>query len=605
MRLTRILSCGAVVTLVVATVEAGMITNVPGRRTTSLNGQWRAIVDPYETGYYTYRYEPRPDGFFLDQKPATKSDLIEYDFDGARTLLVPGDWNTQDAALFLYEGTVWYRRQFSHARQPGRRVFVHFGAVNYHAIVYLNGVKLGEHEGGFTPFQLEITAQLRDGGNTLVVKVDNTRHRDGVPTLNTDWWNYGGITRDVCLLDLPETFIEDYFLQLAPGSTDELAGWVRLSDARSGQLVTLAIPEVGLKLEARTDERGLAQVRGRARFALWSPENPKLYDVSVQSGADTVRDALGFRSIVARGGDILLNGKPLFLRGICIHEEAPIRSGRALSVEEARTLLGWVKELGGNFARLAHYPHNEAMAREADRLGVLLWSEIPVYWTIQFDNPAVLEKARSQLRENVTRDRNRAAVIIWSVANETPVGDGRTRFLTTLVADVRALDATRLVSAALERHYLSDGVTQMIDDPLGAVLDVIGCNEYVGWYDGLPEKCDRVQWRTTYEKPLIMSEFGGDALAGHHGDALTRWTEEYQASLYEHQIAMLRRIPFLRGVTPWILADFRSPRRQLPAIQDFFNRKGLVSDRGERKQAFYILQRYYRELMDTARSGRR
>ena len=141
----------------------------------------------------------------------------------------------------------------------------------------------------------------------------------------------------------------------------------------------------------------------------------------------------------------------------------------------------------------------------------------------------------------------------------------------------------------------------MIDDPLGEYLDVLGCNEYVGWYDGLPEKADRIEWKTKYQKPLVMSEFGGEALYGNHGDALTRWTEEYQENLYQHQVSMLKRISFLRGTCPWILMDFRSPRRPLPGIQDFHNRKGLISDRGERKKAFYVMQRYYRELQETLR----
>jgi beta-glucuronidase len=147
----------------------------------------------------------------------------------------------------------------------------------------------------------------------------------------------------------------------------------------------------------------------------------------------------------------------------------------------------------------------------------------------------------------------------------------------------------------MERHYIDDN-TLMIDDPLGEDLDVLGCNEYVGWYDGLPEKADRIEWKTKYQKPLIMSEFGGDAPFGRHGDVLARWTEEYQENLYEHQLKMLKRISFLRGTTPWILMDFRSPRRPLTGIQDFYNRKGLISARGERKKAFYVMQKYYREL---------
>ena len=574
---------------------AAVIGNVDGRKTTNLDGRWQAIIDPYETGYYDYRNEPGSNGFFRDRKPQDKTDLVEYSFDSDGSLSVPGDWNTQREALLFYEGTIWYKKSFDYAGTPGTRQFVHFGAVNYKAMVYLNGEKLGEHEGGFTPFAFEVTGRLREKDNFLIVKVDNTRHREAVPTVNTDWWNYGGITRRVLLVEVPETFVEDYFLQLRRGSLGEIAGWVRLAGNRRQQKVTIEIPEAKVSHTVTTDADGYAEVRFPAKLSLWSPESPKLYDVSVAAETDRVRDRIGFRSIEVKGTEILLNGKPIFLRGVCVHEEAPLRTGRAYSPEDARTLLGWVKELGGNFVRLAHYPHSESMTREADRLGVLVWSEVPVYWTILWENAATFENARQQLSENIARDKNRAAVILWSVANETPISEPRNVFLKRLVDRVRELDPTRLVTAALERHY-TDETTQMIDDPFGVNLDVIGCNEYIGWYDGLPEKCDRIQWKTIYDKPVVMSEFGGSALFGRHGDALTRWSEEYQESMYEHQVAMLKRIPFLRGTTPWILMDFRSPRRQLPRIQDFFNRKGLVSERGEKKRAFFVMQRFYDEL---------
>ena len=574
---------------------AAVIGNVDGRKATNLDGRWQAIIDPYETGYYDYRNEPGSNGFFRDRKPQDKTDLVEYSFDSDGSLYVPGDWNTQREALFFYEGTIWYKKSFDYAGTPGTRQFVHFGAVNYKAMVYLNGEKLGEHEGGFTPFAFEVTGRLREKDNFLIVKVDNTRHREAVPTVNTDWWNYGGITRRVLLVEVPETFVEDYFLQLRRGSLGEIAGWVRLAGNRRQQKVTIEIPEAKVSHTVTTDADGYAEVRFPAKLSLWSPESPKLYDVSVAAETDRVRDRIGFRSIEVKGTEILLNGKPIFLRGVCVHEEAPLRTGRAYSPEDARTLLGWVKELGGNFVRLAHYPHSESMTREADRLGVLVWSEVPVYWTIQWENAATFENARQQLSENIARDKNRAAVILWSVANETPISEPRNVFLKRLVDRVREMDPTRLVTAALERHY-TDDTTQMIDDPFGVNLDVIGCNEYIGWYDGLPEKCDRIQWKTIYDKPVVMSEFGGSALFGRHGDALTRWSEEYQESMYEHQVAMLKRIPFLRGTTPWILMDFRSPRRQLPRIQDFFNRKGLVSERGEKKRAFFVMQRFYDEL---------
>jgi beta-glucuronidase len=575
--------------------ETGLIANKDGRKTVSLNGQWQTIIDPYENGYYDYRYQPSANGYFKDAKPATKSDLIEYDFDTSESLSVPGDWNSQKERLLLYEGTIWYRKTFDFQKTPNTRVFVYFGAANYLADVYLNGQKLGRHEGGFTPFNFEITNLVRDRGNSLIVKVDNKRHREGVPTLNTDWWNYGGLTREVMLIETPATFVHDYFIQLKQGSRDRINGWVKLSGEKLRQKVTIQIPEGRVSRTFETDANGVAQINFTTDLTLWSPDNPKLYDVVIETKTDRVAESIGFRSIETRGLEILLNGKPLFLRGISIHEEAPFRGGRAYSKEDALTLLGWAKELGCNFVRLAHYPHNEQMVRMADKLGLMVWSEIPVYWTILWDNPITFENAKTQLSEMIARDKNRAAVIIWSMANETPISDARLSFLRKLVDRARALDSTRLISAALERHYLDDH-TQMIDDPLGEFLDVLGCNEYVGWYDGLPEKADRLEWKTKYQKPLIMTEFGGDALYGKHGDALTRWTEEYQESLYEHTLKMLKRITFLRGTSPWILMDFRSPRRPLPGIQDFFNRKGLISNRGERKKAFYVMQKYYQEL---------
>ena len=575
--------------------QLGLITNTDGRKTISLDGQWQAIIDPYESGYYDYRYQPSTSGYFKDEKPKTKSDLIEYDFDKSPTLKVPGDWNTQSDQLLFYEGTVWYKKSFDYQRKPNTRLFVYFGAANYATDVYLNGEKLGQHEGGFTAFNFEITTLVRDTGNFLIVKVDNKRRRDAVPTLMTDWWNYGGITREVKLVETPATFVQDYSIQLQKGSRDRISGWVKLSGDKLNQEVTIRIPEAAISRSFTTDATGTAAINFTADLKLWSPENPKLYDVAIDTETDQVHDQIGFRSIETRGTDILLNGKPIFLRGICIHEEAPFRGGRAYSREDAQTLLRWAKELGVNFVRLAHYPHNEWMVREADKMGIMVWSEIPVYWTILWENPATLQNARNQVTEMIARDRNRASVIIWSMANETPLSDARLSFLRKLIEHARGLDAGRLLSAAMERHYTDDH-TQMIDDPLGEYLDVLGCNEYVGWYDGLPDKADRLEWKTKYQKPVVMSEFGGDALYGHHGDALTRWTEEYQENLYRHQLDMLKRISFLRGTAPWILMDFRSPRRPLPYIQDFHNRKGLISDRGERKKAFYVMQQYYREL---------
>lgn len=582
-----------------AAQETPLITNTSGRHTTSLNGRWQTIIDPYETGYYDYRYEPRSDGYFRNTKPASPGDLVEYDFDRSPQLTVPGDWNSQDEKLLFYEGTIWYKKSFDYSKKDRSRVFVYFGGANYLTDVYLNGQKLGRHEGGFTPFNFEVTSLLREKDNYLVAKVDNKRRRDAVPTLNTDWWNYGGLTREVSLIEMPDTFIQDYLIQLRKGTLDQVAGWVKLNGTAANQTVNIEIPEAKIKQSVTTDANGYAPVSFKASLNLWSPQTPKLYDVKLTAGADVVTDKIGFRSIETKGTDIFLNGKPIFLRGISVHEESP-RGGRAYGEDDARTLLTWAKELGCNFVRLAHYPHNEAMTRMADQMGVMVWSEIPVYWTILWDNPATFENAKTQLGESILRDKNKASIILWSVANETPVGDARLKFLKGLIDYARSLDSTRLLTAANERHY-ADPVTQVVDDPLGEYLDVLGCNEYVGWYDGVSAKADGLSWKVTLNKPLVISEFGGDALFGNHGDKNAKWTEEYQKDLYEHQIGMLRKIPSLRGMSPWILTDFRSPRRPLPGIQDFYNRKGLISSRGEKKQAFFVLQDFYRELSEAGK----
>jgi beta-glucuronidase len=575
-----------------AQTPSTLIANIPGRASTSLNGAWHAIVDPYETGIGERFYENR--------KPKDKRDRVEYDFDTSPVLNVPGDWNSQRADLFLYEGPVWYRKLFSYRKREHIRAFIYFGAANYKATAYLNGKKVGEHQGGFTSFNFEVTDQIRDGENVLVVEVNNQRLKDGVPSTNTDFWNYGGLTRDVSLAEVPETFIQDYVVQLAKGSLSDISGWVLMNGASQNSQVTLEIPEAGIKKVISTDGAGYGEFRIPSGVQLWSPENPKLYKVLLSAGGATVTDEIGFRSIEARGAKLFLNGKPILLRGISMHEEAAFRGGRAFSIEDDQTLLGWVKELHCNFVRLAHYPHNETMIRLADHLGLIVWSEIPVYWETAWENPATLQNAEDQLRDMITRDHNRASVAFWSVANETPVTPPRLAFLKVLVADARKLDSSRLITAAMNHVETPSPNMRTLADPLAEFLDVIGLNEYMAWYTrDTFEDIDRTKWTILYDKPLIVSEFGAETPFGNHGSADAIWTEEYQAAMYEHQIKMLTQIPSFAGMSPWVLMDFHSPRRMLPGNQDFMNRKGVISDRGQRKEAFYTLQKFYSEMSAT------
>jgi beta-glucuronidase len=583
-----------------------VLVDIDHRTTTSLDGDWHVIPDPYSTGLYTFHQELRKDGFFMNAPLDPHGEPHDYNFAKSPTLHVPGDWNTQRPDLFYYEGVVWYQKDFQHTAQPNTRTFLHIGAANYRTFVWVNTKKVCEHEGGFTPFDCDITAALHEGDNFVVLSVDNTRLADGVPTLQTDWWNYGGLTRDVSLVDLPAQFIDDYDLHLSRTDRGLIEGYVHVEGASPGTSVTVTIPELHARTEATVDAQARAAISIPVKsLSLWSPENPKLYKVEIATGsgpaADSLTDDIGFRTIETRGTQILLNGKPVFLRGVSIHAEAPYRTGRAYTQKDVDTLLGWAKELGCNYVRLAHYPHDERMTRTADRLGLMVWSEIPDYWALQFDNPAVLAKSEQQLSEMIRRDRDKASIILWSVANETPNTPTRTKYLTTMADLARQLDPTRLVTAALlvRTEKSPTGTTKIVDDPLGNALDVIGTNEYVGWYEQTIAGIDATTWDIRYQKPLIMSEWGADARSGNHastGDAQPAiWTEEYQADLYRHQIAMLNKIPQLRGTTPWVLMDFRSPRRLNVGLQDNFNRKGLISDQGVKKQAFFILQKAYKD----------
>ncbi len=575
----------------VAAPHSAAMTNLPGRQRRSLNGEWQALVDGYAVGIGDWK------AVWKDRTATGNSEFLEYGFDDSVTLDVPGDFNTQRPDLTWLEGSVWYRKGFDYdvtaARSQGRRLFVHFGAANYRADVFLNGEKLGSHEGGFTPFQFELTDRVKPGANRLLVHVNNERRRDGIPAQGFDWFNYGGLTRDVDLIETAGTYIQDYSLQLAPDSTRRVDGWVQLAGTTPQQPVRVRIAELGVDVRSQAGADGRARVRFEAPFATWSPERPKLYAVQVSTPEDRLEEQIGFRSIAVRGDELLLNGEPLFLRGVNIHEE--IDGRRAHSEADALRMLEQAKQLGANFVRLAHYPYNEHLVRLADRMGLLLWQEIPVYQGIDFAADGMQGRLEAMLAEMIGRDRNRAAVIVWGIANETSPGPARDATLATLAQQARLMDPTRLVSAAFYGPGF-DGPRLTVADPLIASLDVVGVNEYFGWYTPWPVEPEQVEWQAL-GKPLLVTEFGAEARYGRHGadDVASAWNEEFQAEFYRKQLRMLARIPFLRGMAPWVMTDFRSPVRMHP-LQSGYNRKGLLSERGERKLAWQVIHDHYAEL---------
>ena len=589
----------------VSIAQINLINHTYNRETISLDGAWQYIVDPYENGFYNYRYEPfenqeKPGNgaFFTNAKRKGKADLVEYNFDLMDSLTIPGDWNTQKEKLYYYEGSLWLKKSFNYQKTAdNNRVFIHFGAANYQADVYFNGKKLGRHIGGFTPFNFEVTPLIKEKDNFVIVKVDNTRKKEGVPTLNTDWWNYGGITRSVKLIEIPPVFIADYFIQLDPNHPKIIKGEIQLTGTNNKEEeINVSLPALGINENFTTNKQGYVSFKIESdQIRYWNVDDPYLYDVHLKAREDQLTDQIGFRTIRTQKAKILLNGKPLFLKGISIHEESPFRGGRAHSLKDAKQLLNWAKALGCNYVRLAHYPHNEHMLRLADQMGILVWEENPVYWTIDWENENTFANAKQQLSSLIQRDKNRASVIIWSMANETPTNAARNHFLERLATYTKTKDPTRLISAALEQsNYNGNPLIRTISDPFANQVDILSFNQYIGWYDGGIEKCQSIQWNIPQNKPVIISEFGAGAKFGLRGDKQDRWTEDYQAYLYEETLKMIDKIDQLSGVSPWILMDFKSPRRVLPEIQEGWNRKGLLSEKGEKKQAFYVLQEYYR-----------
>lgn len=625
---------------------------VDSRDIKSLNGTWRLIIDPMGIG--------DPGGFFGgftdNRQQQSEMDLIEYNYETAQTINVPGDVNTQDERLFFYQGRVWYYRPFSVSRKPSERIHLWFGGANFATTVFINGQAVGKFEGGYVPFSFDISDYVSAGENRLVIRVDNRLGEDTVPTLKTDWWPYGGLTRDVLLVKTPQAYIRNAKVELRGLDENRIIAKIETVGMSAGADVQLSIPELGLTKSMTVDTEGVAKAdftvhESAERLELWSPDNPKLYDVFITSQEDKIQDRVGFRIIETQAQKILLNGQPIKLRGISTHEEPVGAPGVAYAERHVRGLLREAKALGVNFIRAAHYPYSRHLAKLADEMGIMVWEEIPVYWNIDWDNAKTLGLARRQIKRLIERDWNRASVIIWSIANETPYSEPRMRFLQTLVDDARSLDRSRLLTAALMGnpgdelaeivlHIAARGIRRddvapkdkaifkaildkagenvpapdeklklKITDPLGELVDVISYNEYFGWYYALIfssqigigedvlrpiilDLMDDIILTANFDKPVHVSEFGAGAKAGRTGTGI--WSEAYQAEVYRAQLNMLRQSPQVQGMTPWVLKDFRAMLRTLPGIQDYWNRKGLIDNNGRRKKAFYVLRDFYR-----------
>ena len=620
---------------------------IDSRQILTLNGEWSYIVDPMNNGLPESSFFG---GFPKNKIQKTGMELIEYNFETAAKIQIPGAWNAEDEKLFFYRGPVWLYKKFNYSPKKEALTHLYIEGSNFTSKVFLNGSIVGEFVGGYVPFNFNISKYLKEGENILLVQTDNTLNESSVPTQKTDWWPWGGIIGDVYVVETPKQFIQNAYLQLNPDNLSEALFKLEMNEESSGHMIKLEIPELQFKAEYKTNSLGAITETIKINPQLWSPLNPKLYEVKISSDAETISDKIGFRSIKTLGQKIYLNNYEIQFKGIAMHSEPIGIEGPAFSKAHFQKLLLTAKDLNINFIRAAHYPYTRHLAKVADQLGLMLWEEVPVYWNIDWGNSDTLNIAKNQITRLVQRDQNRASVVVWSVANETPLSSSRMKFLNALLAEIELDDSSRLSTAALlsgsEEQFRSlvlvlalQGAKSQwvspkekaifrlildqakipieselsfslsIDDPLGESVDLISYNEYFGWYyvtffteqmmisEGTLRKLmfevmPDIKISSSFDKPIHISEFGAGAKYGNHTNKI--WSEEYQAKLYKHQLEMLSNNPQIQGISPWVFKDFRAMLRPLPGIQDFYNRKGLIDEDGNKKEAFEVLADFYK-----------
>ena len=624
---------------------------IDSRNITSLNGEWTYIIDPMNNGLPESSFFG---GFPKNKTQKTGMELIEYNFEDAEKIQIPGAWNAQDEKLLFYRGPVWLFKKFNHSSKQNVLTHLYIEGSNFTTKVFVNGSVVGEFEGGYVPFNFDISKFLVDGENILLIQTDNTLNESTVPTHKTDWWPWGGIVGDVYLVETPNDYIRNAYLQINPDDFSQAVFKLHMATKSSRQKVILEIPELKYKEEFETDSSGFIQENIIITPELWSPSNPKLYKVIISSQNESISDEIGFRSIKTKGQKIYLNNNEIKFKGIAMHSEPIGAPGPAFSKEHFEKLLATATDLNINFIRAAHYPYTRHLAKVADQIGLMVWEEIPVYWNIDWENPVTLEIAKDQINRLVQRDQNRASVVVWSVANETPFSIPRMTFLDALLSEINLNDSSRLTTAALlsgnEEQFRSlvivlalQGARSQwvnptekiifksildkanipvdtkltfsisIDDPLGKNVDLISYNEYFGWYYVtffteqmmIPEGTLRrlmfevmpdIKISSSFNKPIHISEFGAGAKYANHTNKI--WSEGYQAKVYAGQLEMLSRNPQVQGISPWVLKDFRAMLRPLPGIQDFYNRKGLIDENGNKKEAFKVLADFYKNQWD-------
>ena len=568
--------------------------------------------------------------FRLDPKGEGEAAGWHKSLAATRAIPVPASWNEifDDAAGYF--GTAWYQKEFLvDAGWQGRRIYLRFGAASYRARAWLNGQLLGEHEGGHLPFEFEVTAVLdRHGSNRLVVLVDNAQREDRLPAaaaarggfnfssypaVTFDFFPYGGLHRPVLLYATPQAALEDLTVRTTlAGAEGVVRASLRVGQGWSGH-ATVSIEGAAAPVQARVRVlEGTAEAELRIpSVRAWCPEDPYLYTLVVRlegAQADEYRLPVGVRTVAVDRDGIRLNGKPVFLTGFGRHEDFPIH-GKGLDLPVLVRDYELLKWIGANSFRTSHYPYSDEALMLADRYGFLVIDESPAV-SLGFTDPEEVVAARHRqharaLAEMHARDKNHPSVILWSIANEPGLGamggspaersamtDRGTAYFKPLFESMRALDATRPVVLV----SLGNGPDEWVG--LG---DIICTNLYYGWYAAggqldevargmLERELDRL--RAVHGKPVMLTEFGADTIAGVHAVPATMWSEEYQSQMMELYMQVIRARSYMVGAHPWCFADFRTASGVLRA--GGLNQKGVFTRERQPKMAAHTLRRLWR-----------
>ena len=572
-----------------------------------LGGVWLGRTDRTDTGLAA--------GYYTDVAAT----------DGWAPITVPSAYNAGDLSHQGMAGYVgWYRKDFVlpatafPAATPARdqHWIVRFESINYRAQVWLNGRMIGVHVGAYLPFELDLTG-LRPGANRLVIRVDNRRSRSDLPPgPGGNWFNYGGILREVYLRAVDRAELQT--VQVRPilacprcaATIDERVLVRNVTERRQSVRLTGSYGATALDFGTATIAPG-ATWTARATVAiahprLWSPDHPTLYRARLTlRGRDGARlggyfTYSGIRSVtVTPDGRLELNGRLLHLRGAAFHESDAML-GSALDSAHRQRLIGWVRRLGAHLIRV-HYPLHPEIQELADQYGILVWSEVPVYQlaSAYLADPGVLGLAQTMLRTNILTNQNHPSVLVWSVGNElaTPADAPETAYIARAAALVHRLDPTRPVGMAV-----SDWPGIGCQRAYGP-LDVVGFNDYFGWFDaGAGATADREQlgpfldsFRACYpRKALFVTEFGFDA--NRAGPIEEHGTYAFQADAAAYHLRVFATKPWLAGAVYWVLQDYvQNPSYSggNPWPDPPYNRKGLVSLSGGLKPAFAVVAAAY------------